>query len=397
MVPPGAGGGTPLCAACFSHRVKMKIGIVGCGYVADFYMTTLANHRELELVGVYDRDAGRRAAFSRHYGARAYDSLGALLAEPDIRLVLNLTNPHSHFEVSKAALEAGKHVYSEKPLAMAYEDAEALVALAEARGLSLSGAPASVLGEAGATAKAAVDAGKVGRVRLVYAELEDGPVFLEPLHKWRSASGAPWPAHDEFKVGCTLEHAGYYLTWMCAMFGPVERMTTFASRRFEDKGTGQPPEEIAADFSTACLEFGSGVVARITCGLVAPVDRSLHIVGDEGVLTVMDSWASQGAIYLRSPTGEAAGLTGRVLRRLQRHLPGRSFLGRKLPVPRFGGKLPAYPSCMDFARGPAFQAAAIESGEAPLLSARFVLHVTEIALAMQAAIGGAVLPLRSRF
>ena len=380
-----------------NQRVEMKIAIVGCGYVADFYMTTLANHPELELGGVYDRDAGRLAAFSRHYGAKAFGSLAALLADREVGLVLNLTNPHSHFAVTKAALEAGKHVYSEKPLAMAYEDAESLVALAEAKGLSLSGAPASSLGEAGAAVKAAVAAGKVGRVRLVYAELEDGPVFLEPLHKWRSVSGAPWPARDEFKVGCTLEHAGYYLTWMCAMFGPVERMTTFASRRYEDKLTGQSPPEIAADFSTACLEFASGVVARITCGLVAPQDRSLHIVGDEGVLTVMDAWASRGAIYLRSPTGEDPGLGGRLLHRLQRHLPGRSFLGRRLPVAKFKGKLPAYPSCMDFARGPASQAAAIAQGETPQLSARFVLHITEIALAMQGALGGAVVTLRSRF
>ncbi|MDB5447627.1 MAG: oxidoreductase domain protein [Phenylobacterium sp.] len=375
----------------------MKIGIVGCGYVADFYMTTLANHPELALQGVYDRDPDRLAVFCRHYGARAYDSLAALLADPEIGLVLNLTNPHSHFEVSKAALEAGKHVYSEKPLAMAYADAEALVALAEARGLSLSGAPASILGEAGSTVKAAVEAGRVGPVRLVYAELEDGPVFLEPLDAWRSVSGAPWPARDEFKVGCTLEHAGYYLTWMCAMFGPVERMTAFASRRFVDKRTGQPPPEIANDFSTACLEFGSGVVARITCGLVAPQDRSLHIVGDAGVLTVVDSWASQGPVYLRSPAGEAPGFAGRVLHRLQRHIPGRAYLGRKLPVPKFDGKLPAYPSRMDFARGPAAQAAAIAGDAAPLLSARFVLHITEIALAMQSADGGVVTTLKSRF
>jgi predicted dehydrogenase len=375
----------------------MKIGIVGCGYVADFYMTTLANHPELELAGAFDRDRSRLEIFTRHYKARGFDSLAALLADPEIELVLNLTNPGSHFEVSRAALEAGKHVYSEKPLAMTYEDAEALVALAEAKGLTLSGAPASILGEAGQAVKAAVDEGRVGQVRLVYAELEDGPVFREPLDQWKSVTGAPWPAKDEFAVGCTLEHAGYYLTWMCAMFGPVERMTAFASKRFPDKGTSQPPEEIANDFSTACLEFVSGVVARITCGLVAPQDRSLHIVGDKGVITAPDSWASQGPVHLRGPAGEAHGFAGRLLHRLQRHLPGRVWLGRKLPVKRFGGTLPAYPSRMDFARGPAAQAAAIGAGETPLLSSRFMLHITEIALAMQHADGGVVRALKSRF
>jgi predicted dehydrogenase len=375
----------------------MRIGIVGCGYVADFYMTTLGNHPTLELAGVYDRDVDRLAVFCRHYGAKPYATLADLLADETVDLVLNLTNPHSHYEVSLAALQAGKHVYSEKPLAMRYEEAVALVELAEARGLSLSGAPASVLGEAGQTVCRAVAEGRVGPVRLVYAELEDGPVFREPLHQWRSITGAPWPAEDEFAVGCTLEHAGYYLTWLCAMFGPVERLTAFASRRFDDKGTAQPPEAIANDFSTACLEFGSGVVARITCGLVAPQDRSLHIVGDDGVLTVLDSWASQGPVYLRGPAGEAKGFLGRLLHRLQRHIPGRAYLGRKLPAPRFDGKLPAYPSRMDFARGPALQAQALASGQAPLLSARFVLHITEIALAMQNADGGVVADLRSRF
>jgi predicted dehydrogenase len=319
-------------------------------------MTTLANHRKLVLAGAYDRNPERLAVFCRHYGAKAFGSRDALLAEPEIALVLNLTNPHSHFEVSRATLEAGKHVYSEKPLAMDYVQAEALVDLAEAKGLSLSGAPASILGEAGATAIKAIAAGKVGQVRLVYAELETGPFFLGSPEWGRSVTGAPWPAADEFKVGCTLEHAGYHLTWMCAMFGPVERMTAFASRRFPDKGTRQPPEEIANDFSTACLECGNRVVARITCGLVAPEDRSLHIIGDQGVLTVLDSWASQGPIYLRSPSGDVPGLTGKLLRRLQRRLPFslpfRSFLGRKLPTPKFGGKLPAYPSRRDFARGP---------------------------------------------
>ncbi|MEE7506353.1 Gfo/Idh/MocA family oxidoreductase [Methylobacterium mesophilicum] len=375
----------------------MQIGIVGCGYVADFYMTTLVNHPELRLAGVYDRDPERRAVFCRHYNARAFNSLEALLAEPEIGLILNLTNPHSHYVVTKAALEAGKHVYSEKPLAMEYAQAEALVELAEAKGLSLSGAPASILGEAGSTVREAVASGQVGAVRLVYAELEDGPVFREPVHEWRSVTGAPWPAEDEYRVGCTLEHAGYYLTWMSLMFGPVARMTAFASRLYPDKGTGQPPDSVANDFSTACLEFRSGVVARITCGLVAPQDRSLHIIGDRGVLTVTDSWASQGPVYLRSPSGDAPGRFGRLLHRIQRYLPGRIFLGRKLPIPRFGGKLPSYPSQMDFARGPAAQAEAIRTGVPAPLPARFVLHITEIALAMQNAGGGAVIQLRSRF
>ena len=102
----------------------MRIAFVGCGYVADFYIQSLSNHRELELVGVYDRDEERRMRFSAHYGARTYGALEELLSDPEVELVVNLTNPRSHYEISKASLERGKHVYSEKPLSMQIEQQE---------------------------------------------------------------------------------------------------------------------------------------------------------------------------------------------------------------------------------------------------------------------------------
>ena len=375
----------------------MNIAIVGCGYVADFYMATLSNHSSLRLVGAYDQNPDRLAAFSLYYKARAFSSLEALLADPDVSLVLNLTNPSSHYTVSRQSLEAGKHVYSEKPLAMMVDDARRLVELAEERGLSLSGAPASVLGETACALRTAVVNGRVGEVRLAYAELEDGPVFEEPLASWKSPSGAPWPAKDEFSVGCTLEHAGYYLTWLCLFFGPVKRMSAFASRRVEDKGTGQALDTIANDFSSACLEFASGAVARLTCGLVAPQDRSLHIYGDAGILSVSDAWDSTAPIYFRSTSGLAPGVFGRIQRALQKRLPLRSHYGVKIRPKPFKGRLPPYPSKMDFARGPAAQAEALLSGQTPLLSARFVLHITEVVLALQTADHGGVFNFESWF
>ncbi len=127
-------------------------------------------------------------------------------------------------------------------------EAEHLVALARERGLQIASAPSSVLGEAAQTARRAIEDGTVGDVRLAYAEMEDSMVFRENYRSWRSLSGAPWPAEDEFAVGCTLEHAGYYLTWLCEFFGPVEEMTAFSAKLFPDKGTDQAPEAIANDF-----------------------------------------------------------------------------------------------------------------------------------------------------
>ena len=129
----------------------MNIAIIGCGFVADYYAVTLAGYPHLSIVGVADRDSARTAAFSTRYGTPVYSSLDALLEDDRVDLVVNLTNPRSHFEVSKACLEAGKHVYSEKPLAMDLSDASALVDLARDRGLSIASAPCSLLGETAQT------------------------------------------------------------------------------------------------------------------------------------------------------------------------------------------------------------------------------------------------------
>src|SRR4051812_25704006 len=123
----------------------MRVALVGAGYVADFYAATLGNHPALELVGVTDLDADRARRFAELYKVRAYPSLDALLADPRVQAVVNLTSPASHYAVTRDCLTAGRHVYSEKPLAMSLPDAEALVELAEREGLVLSAAPCNLL------------------------------------------------------------------------------------------------------------------------------------------------------------------------------------------------------------------------------------------------------------
>lgn len=365
----------------------MKIAIVGCGYVADYYMLTLRNHPDLMLAGVYDRKPDRLRDFCTFHGVSAYPSLDALLADGEVGMVLNLTNPSSHFEVSLAALKAGRHVYSEKPLAMRIEDAVELVRVAGERGLALAAAPCSILSEAAQAAGRAIRSGRLGRVRLAYAEMEDSMVFRENVREWRSPSGAPWPAEDEFAVGCTLEHAGYYLTWLCAFFGPATEVTAFSARLFDDKGVGVPPQGLAGDFSVTCLRYGDGVVARLTCGLVAPRDRSLHIVGTEGTLTVSDGWDYRSGVWLRDPEGYPRSRRipklGRMAARLERYLPGRHWMGERLALAPSEAVTPAFPSRMDFARGPAATFAALREKRATPIPADFSLHVTELALVAQ--------------
>jgi predicted dehydrogenase len=119
----------------------MNIAVIGTGYVADFYGKTLENYPELKLVGAYDNNKENLESFSRRWRAAQYLSLEQALNDPSVEMVLNLTNPRSHYKVTKLSLEAGKHVYSEKPLAMDTETAGELAALAKNRNVYLATAP----------------------------------------------------------------------------------------------------------------------------------------------------------------------------------------------------------------------------------------------------------------
>lgn len=353
----------------------MRIAIVGCGFVADYYLKTLPNHPELELMGVMDRDQDRALRFAAYHSVPVYPSLEELLEDQRVEIVVNLTNPGSHFSVSQACLESGKHVYSEKPLAMELSQAEAIVDLAEQRGLYLSSAPCSLLSETAQTVWKALRNNVIGPVRLVYAEMDDGLVHQMPYKKWFSESGIPWPYKDEFEVGCTLEHAGYYVTWLTALFGPAQTVTAFSSCLIPDKQTDVPLAVNAPDFSVACIKFASGVVARLTCSIIAPHDHSLKIVGDAGILSINDCWYYRSPVYIRrmfnirrktlvSPWKQTYPLVGKTRGRF-----------------RYKGS-----QQMDFCRGVAELASAITEKRACRLSARYSLHNNEVVLAIHNAL-----------
>ena len=278
----------------------MRIAIVGCGYVANFYLRTLPLYPELQLAGIFDIDSKTSAKFAEYFAiSHQYQSLEEILNDKAVELVVNLTPPRSHYAVSKACLEAGKHVYSEKPLAMAFPEALALVELAESKGLLISSAPSRVLAETVQTMWKALRENVIGEAYLTYAEMDDGLVHQMPYKKWINELGTPWPYQDEFETGCTLEHAGYVLTLLTAFFGPVESVSAFSSVRIADKLPGEQLSENAPDFSVACLKFVSGHVARVTCSIVAPPDHSIRIFGSNGMLYTHDIWEPRASVYIK--------------------------------------------------------------------------------------------------
>ncbi|MCH2094773.1 MAG: Gfo/Idh/MocA family oxidoreductase [Rhodobacteraceae bacterium] len=349
-----------------------RISIIGCGFVADLYMRSVQATSGMSVVAVYDHDPERLRVFCAHWNLRPVATLEALLdATPQDGLVLNLTNPEAHYELTKSCLLAGHHVYSEKPLAMTLDQARDLHRIAGQKGVMLGSAPCSVLGEAAQTLGHALRSDICGTPRLIYAELDDGFVPQAAYRKWQSESGAPWPFQDEFDVGCTLEHAGYYLAWMISWFGPVKSVTAASAECLPDK-TGTGPS--APDFATATLFFASGPVARLTCSILAPHDHSIRVIGDKGVLKVDQAWDNAAPVRFAKRL--------RLRRRLIEHpLPRRIRLPQPThpKVKRWGA------AAMNFMLGPAEMLDALAEGRPSRLSADFALHMTEVTLAISSA------------
>jgi predicted dehydrogenase len=350
-------------------------------------MPSIKRHHQLELVAVTDRNLTRAQAFGNCYGIKTCATTEALLSDHTIELIVNLTNPNSHFEVSKMCLEAGKHVYSEKPLTVTFSEAQALVDLANRKGLYLSSAPCGILGETAQTLWKALRNNEIGRVRVVYAEFDDGPVQLQDPNLWRKPSGAPFPYLDEFQVGFPISHAGYYLTWFAAFFGPAKTITAYSSCLWPDK-TVVPEEPLRVsnpDISVACITFESGVVVRLTCSLLGPYDHSMRIIGDKGILKVEECLNYSAPVYVDKYS--------RFKFRAERYPIAKRYPFIKAwfdpnyrvypPVKKFSWKKRNARHRQDYARGVAELAQAITEQRPSRLPADFCLHVTELVWAIQ--------------
>jgi predicted dehydrogenase len=247
-------------------------------------------------VGATDIDPGRAAMLAAKHGATAYASLDELLADGSVDTVVNLTAPQAHAAVTRQALDAGKHVHTEKPVALFYEEARALAELAERRGVRLSCAPATLLGEALQTAWKLVREDALGTIRAVYAEANWGRI--ETWH--------PSP-QTLYEVGPLVDVGIYPLTALTAIFGPVRRVQAYATTLQPDRTTkhGEPFTLTTPDFYVAALEHESGVVTRLTATfwVGAGKQRGLELHGERRSL-YLAAWAEFDSRLELSENGE---------------------------------------------------------------------------------------------
>lgn len=366
----------------------MQIGIVGCGFTADHYLYCLRWHPSLQVVGATDTDHERASKFCNLHSVTLFPKLEDMLADDRIQMVINLTNSSSHYVTSKACLNAGKHLFTEKPLATSFAEAQELVQLAKAKGVYFSAAPCNLLGETAQTLWKALRNREIGDVRVVLAELDDGPFHLSEPHTWKSESGAPYDYREEFKMGVTVEHSAYYLSLFAAFFGPAKTITPFSACLWPDRPIS-PDERLSIttpDFSVACITFESGVVARLTCSLIAPFNHVLKIAGDTGVITVNECWNYTAPVYVDKYSS-------------LRYRAERYSISKEHPfILNMVGKHKIYPPVrkanlkkryaryhMDYGRGIVDLALAIQQQRPLRIPPDFCLHLTELGLAIQKA------------
>jgi predicted dehydrogenase len=261
--------------------LPLGIGIVGTGNIAGGYARDALTHPEIRLVAAMDIDSTRARAFADANGCRAHDSLDDLLRDPDVDIVVNLTVHHAHHEVTKRALEAGRHVYSEKPMALHAGQAHELVALAAATGVRLGCSPSTFLGEAQQTAAAWIRSGRLGIVRAVYAEVPWGRI-----ETWHPAPAA------FFDVGVMVDVGVYPLTLATTMLGPARGVRAWGWELMPDRLAldGTPFRIGSPDLVVAAVELEGGAVMRLTAsfyvGRPARFRGGIEFHGDRGSLAL---------------------------------------------------------------------------------------------------------------
>ncbi len=241
-------------------RSPMRAGLIGCGDISDIYLTNAARFRDIVFTACADLApaAAKRQAERFAIAARRVTDL---LGSDDVDIVLNLTIPEAHAEVSLAALAAGKHIYSEKPLATTVADGERIIAAARERKLRVGAAPDTVLGAGVQQARALVDTGAIGKPLTGLAA-----VMSHGMEDWH-----PNPAFF-FRAGAgpVFDLGPYYLSTLVTLLGPVATVQAsgqigFGERIVTTPGSAALGERIKVETLTsvqALLEFSSG--AQVT-------------------------------------------------------------------------------------------------------------------------------------
>jgi predicted dehydrogenase len=328
---------------------KTKVGIIGCGNISGIYFKAGQTFNNIEIVAAADMVLERAKAKAEEFGVPKACSVEELLADPDIELVVNLTIPKAHASVCTAALEAGKHVHVEKPLAVNREDGKRVLELAKSKGLRVGCAPDTFLGGGLQTCRKLIDDGWIGQPVAATAFM-----LCHGHESWH-----PDPAfYYEVGGGPMFDMGPYYLTALVSLLGPVTRLTGSARVTFPERTiTSQP-------------KYGTKVTVETPTHIAGVMDFSNGAIGT--LVTSFDVWAAN------VPLIEIYGTEGSL------SVPDPNGFGGPVRVRRMGAKeWSEVPLTHGFAEnsrgiGVADMAAAIERGRPHRVSGDLAYHVLDL-------------------
>jgi predicted dehydrogenase len=285
---------------------KLNVGVIGTGKISGIYLSNLTGRfsGKVTVSAVADLFKDKAEAAAAQFHIPRVLTVDELLSSPDVDIVLNLTQPATHYGVAMKAIAAGKHVYGEKPLCVTREDASALLAAADAKKLRVGCAPDTFLGAGIQTCRRLIDEGWIGKpVAAVGFMLNRGPEHWHPAPEFYYKTGG----------GPLFDMGPYYLTALVSLLGPVTRVSGSAQKGLSQRVISSEPLKgtvIDVDVPThiaGTLDFACGVTASLITSFDVYSHHlpELEIYGTEGTIQVPDPNFYKGPVLYKRGRAEA--------------------------------------------------------------------------------------------
>ncbi len=277
---------------------KVKVGVIGCGNISGIYFKNCKSLEILDIVACSDLYIEKAKSKAAEFDIPKACTVEEILSDPDIQIVLNLTIPKAHAEISLAALEASKNVYSEKPLAVTREDGKRILEVAKSKGLLVGCAPDTFMGGGIQTCRKLIDDGWIGE--------PVGATAFMMCHGHER-----WHPDPEFYYknggGPMLDMGPYYLTALINLIGPIKRLTSSAKITFPERTITSKPKygtKISVETPTyiaGVMDFENKAIGTIitTFDVWAAQLPNIEIYGTEGSLEVPDPNAFGGPVKMK--------------------------------------------------------------------------------------------------
>jgi predicted dehydrogenase len=280
----------------------LRVGIIGCGNISTAYLQLASMFKGYDIVAVADINMDNARARAAEFDVRA-QTVDDLLAAADVDLVINLTIPAAHVDVSRAILKAGKHVYSEKPFVLSLAEAQELGDIAKAEGVRIGSAPDTFMGGSHQLARNLIDAGAIGKVTSGTAV-----VMSSGMEDWH-------PNPDFFFQkggGPILDLGPYYICNLVQLLGPVQKVTSFTGMASDTRTIQNGPrngETVPVETPTtiqSVLSFESGAIITLLASwdVWASNHPIMELYGSEGTMDVPDPNFFGGILTVTERSGD---------------------------------------------------------------------------------------------